>query len=357
MLEPLQASGNQDKNHYLLIDLIRSVAAILIIFWHWQHFFFNPQTNIPIEGFKKTQPLYELFWPIYEYGHSSVQLFWAISGFVFSVVYQKSKKSTGDFFINRVARLYPLHFITLMIVASFQFIAFEKFGHFLVYTDNSIDQFGLHLIFASNWLPHAPYSFNAPIWSVSVEILIYAIFWFSLPILFRFGLVNPIILIVMFQILFQFTDYNAFKCGVYFFMGCMVYVLHQRTSPQSKFVAAALAAAMGCFGFANFLFCFAILATAVALEELGWCNWLHPLRWLGDSTYGIYLWHFPLQLLLMLTLPMSTSGLILARQPWFLAAFILVLMVIALTSYHYVEKPARKYIRNLARSRTSQRGG
>lgn len=58
-----------------------------------------------------------------------------------------------------------------------------------------------------------------------------------------------------------------------------------------------------------------------------------PLRWVGDRSYGIYLWHLPI---LCALAPFGTQ----VRLAGLVAAF-----VVAAVSYRWVEVPARRWVR------------
>lgn len=51
-------------------------------------------------------------------------------------------------------------------------------GSYFVYPNNDIKHFLLNLFFASSWSFESGHSFNGPIWSVSVEVLLHALFFF-----------------------------------------------------------------------------------------------------------------------------------------------------------------------------------
>lgn len=63
-----------------------------------------------------------------------------------------------------------------------------------------------------------------------------------------------------------------------------------------------------------------------------------PLRWIGERSYGIYLWHWPL-LLIVGSVFNSTVG----ASPWLIAAVTLLLtLVFSALSYHFIEQPVRR---------------
>lgn len=64
---------------------------------------------------------------------------------------------------------------------------------------------------------------------------------------------------------------------------------------------------------------------------------VQPLRWIGERSYGIYLWHWPLLLIV------ATLGARVGSAPWVVPAATLVLTLgLAALSYRYVEQPIRR---------------
>ncbi|GAA2899481.1 acyltransferase family protein [Microbacterium esteraromaticum] len=66
-----------------------------------------------------------------------------------------------------------------------------------------------------------------------------------------------------------------------------------------------------------------------------------PLRWIGDRSYGIYLWHWPL-----LVLVSAASGVVVgsnvAVPVWAGSVTLVLTLLIATASYRYVETPVRR---------------
>ena len=165
--------------HYYLLDVIRGVAAFVILFWHYQHFFWNGTERVEFN--KEEQPLYLIFYSFYNYGHVAVYLFFILSGFIFFHTYgvriADRVVSFRQYALNRFSRLYPLHLFTLILVVFLQIYYFKNFNDYYIYQFNDLKHFLLNLSFISFWGFEDGLSFNGPIWSVSIEVLLYLIFY------------------------------------------------------------------------------------------------------------------------------------------------------------------------------------
>lgn len=165
--------------HFL--DVLRGLAAFVVVFWHWQHFYilggggFSPNLDISRE------PLSAVFTIFYRRGWLAVDLFFTLSGFIFYWIYAEAistgRLAAGRFFMLRSSRLYPLHLATLLLVAAGQLVFKKVTGAYFVYQANDLYHFALNLGLASAWGLEMGYSFNGPVWSISVEILLYAAFF------------------------------------------------------------------------------------------------------------------------------------------------------------------------------------
>ena len=84
-------------------------------------------------------------------------------------------------------------------------------------------------------------------------------------------------------------------------------------------------------------FCFAVLIAAVAHPGtgLGEALGVQPLRWLGERSYGIYLWHWPVIELMRPGVDISWTG------PGVVVAQAAIVLAAAELSYRYVEQPIR----------------
>jgi len=67
---------------------------------------------------------------------------------------------------------------------------------------------------------------------------------------------------------------------------------------------------------------------------------LQPLKWIGQRSYGIYLWHWPVFVLVMATLPRGEHS---PATPWIVGGVALAITLLAsILSYAFVEAPIRR---------------
>src|SRR5688572_18784184 len=146
---------NEAKRNYIAefigVDLLRFILSLAVIFRHYYHFYF-PYPDGPFEdpaSLITEQPFFNMLWPVYDWGNYAVQVFWMISGLIFYSVYHQeiAEKATGfqKFAFLRFSRLYPLHFLTLLVAAAAQGAYFLTHGVYFVYQANDLSHFFLQL--------------------------------------------------------------------------------------------------------------------------------------------------------------------------------------------------------------------
>jgi peptidoglycan/LPS O-acetylase OafA/YrhL len=342
------------KHEYLSVDLLRGIAAISVLVWHYQAFYYPQAGGPPNFANRSEQPFYSELSLLYNYGALAVQLFWAISGFVFAANYLDRRVNARQFFVARLARLYPLHFATLVVVAALQTISVEQVGHFQVYPYNDLYHFVLNLFFASSWGFEKGFSFNAPIWSVSVEVVIYAIFFASIPIVSRMRIAAPVVAIALAYLARKYAPITEFaQCVFYFYFGVVLFRINSLAKAWSCAVGLAALAAWSHFGYGNLdtfapwaiplLFGSALL-TASGVDHIKWPRGtLRRLAWVGEITYGTYLIHIPIIVAVNIVFQSSGASIrtILGDQ-WFFIAFVSTVIVLARLSYKYFERPMQE---------------
>jgi peptidoglycan/LPS O-acetylase OafA/YrhL len=343
------------------IELLRFVCACAVLLWHYQHFAYvayHAQQFDPLR-----QPFYGALSFFYRYGLYGVQVFWCISGFIFFWKYgapvAAHRIGAGRFFLLRFSRLYPLHLATLLLVALLQALYFAAHQYYFVYRDHSLASFALQLGLASHWLyPLTGFSFNGPIWSVSLEVLAYLCF-FMLARVAGAGARVTLGALLAAGLAWRYCDWPALECLLYFYLGGALALGYQAVSGWSALarrrlnlgLAALLALVCG----APYLR--PVPGTTVLLLATPLAIWLllqtvhvrhaglaRLLGGLGNLTYGSYLLHFPLQVGIALA-----CGALGRTVPWDAPALWLGFMggalLLAHLSQRYFERPLQQALR------------
>lgn len=169
------------KPHYELLDGLRGVAAILVLFYHiFEGFSFAEISNEAGDGIITTL----------NHGHIAVDFFFILSGFVISYAYDDrwKKMNTWQFFKRRLIRLHPMLIIGAIIGAvTFAIASFEKWDG----TTSPIGLVMVALLFSMLMIPAVPgvpyevrgngemFPLNGPGWSLFFEYIgniLYALF-------------------------------------------------------------------------------------------------------------------------------------------------------------------------------------
>jgi Predicted acyltransferases len=122
---------DKTPKHFYSLDALRGLAALAVVCWHWQHFFYQGQA---LKEFSMaSQPFYRVLSLFYNSGDRAVDLFFCLSGFVFYWLYSAKVKTgavtAARFTVLRFSRLYPLHFVTLMAVLVMQTAMLAQTGN------------------------------------------------------------------------------------------------------------------------------------------------------------------------------------------------------------------------------------
>jgi len=383
--------------HFYSLDALRGLAAFAVVFWHWHHFFYRGTALQPNFDVSR-QPLFALFQPFYMDGWRAVDLFFCLSGFIFFWLYSdkisRRQMPGSNFFILRFSRLYPLHLLTLIIVMAGQKWMMALQGSYFVVPNNDLYHFLLQTAFASSWGFEKGYSFNAPIWSVSVEILCYAAFFITC--LFRFnrwwclvpaacagcllrhigqdlhdnsmehlggGIFGFFVGALAFQV-FEWLNVNVRKL-VLPALSCLAVLLwifipldaHYDLTMRAykaicgsgfyfhgKDIGKCIVDNLSSVSFELFLFPVTIVTLALWETRRGTLG--RRLAWLGNISYSSYLLHFPLQIVfagMAMWLGIQSSFF---YSPVALLMFFGALIPLSLLSYKYFERPCQSFLRD-----------
>lgn len=117
---------------------------------------------------KENKNYKDLFETFFSEGFLGVSFFFILSGFILSLNYRDkfiNKKITlKKFYIARFARIYPLHFITMIVSIPAFYSGYKN----LLY----------NILLIQSYIPNSKtfFSYNAPSWSISDEMFFYALF-------------------------------------------------------------------------------------------------------------------------------------------------------------------------------------
>lgn len=358
------------------LDVLRGLAALSVVLWHWQHFFapLNPH-GVALEP--ERQPFFPYLSFFYRQGFTAVELFFCISGFVFFWLYgapvARREMPFGRFAALRLSRLYPLHLATLLFVAAAQQVHWWTAQRYFVYQVNDAYHFILNLLFVSSWGFQKGYSFNAPIWSVSVEIFLYCVF-FVLCRTVRPRLPSILLALAAGWLLLE-PPLRPLGLGLlFFFLGGLSFKAYEAivrrdiawlagpllpTLTLAAWIGAVWVAGLeprieispflrrlgdDGFGIAIYLL-FPLTILSLALMETRRGNLGKRIAFIGNLTYSSYLLHFPLQLVVATAVAyFSLSPEIFYSRRLFLG-FVVVLCALSYASYRWFEVPVQRWLR------------
>ena len=209
------------------------------------------------------------------------------------------------------------------------------------------------------------YSFNGPSWSLSVEALLYVLFFLVAKRGFRmFWVVAGIIFgLVLLESKANYTfilneeiarGMGGFFTGILLYKSLlakrrrtlllplmplllcvgMFYALHHSLK---EFIATGLYPLCWCV-FSG------LIILAHYLSPLRKCLELKPFKILGDISLGIYLLHVPLQMSIVFWLKANHIA-IPYHSPFFLLGYGFLLISLSLLVYHYFEMPVQRWLR------------
>lgn len=346
----MQAS---EARRFVVLDFYRFVAALGVFIFHLKLI----DTGIS----PAWNGSYGLF----------VDMFFILSGFVISYSYPSDARGVraySRFMIRRIARIYPLHLLSLLIFVVLIAVGLERTAR-----STPLD-FLYNLLLLQAWGVTDHLSFNSPSWSISAEFFCYLIF----PLLMLFARkLHPLALAAVVAALYLVLahghlpiwqersqmyganyDYGMLRALPSFLNGILLAILFRMSQPyrQKRVVFAGIATfgisvlVLNVFAkpdLAILLFSCAILLTAVGESAFVQFPGARLLGRLGNTSYAIYMLHDAL--LIAVFKPLWTwLGLRPDRFGLFALACCVVLTIIADRTYAYFENPARRLVNRLA---------
>lgn len=374
---------------------LRGIAAILVVFFHY-HMLIGPLTTPEIYVISK---LYLM-----------VDLFFVLSGFILSHVYQEwfeqkiDKPRFWEFLKARLARIYPLHVLTFLYLLVWVIYMRSQidFDQTPVVVQKVLDNSSIPgvLTLTHAWGTHRVATWNTASWSISIEWFLYIIFPFFTWIIYRYQRPAKIVLafLACFSLVYlcyviepvwieevrkqlqyteeQMTYYpkNSIDivtgfallrgfCG--FILGMITYGLFNqklgREILKKGFWFLLLWAGLFILWYKDSLPdfltvpIFALLVLHTAYVEGITRKILNSkiLTYLGDISYSIYMVHIPIILTLFILsliggeMPQPPEEINFAQNWVGSIILLLIVIIVASITHKFVEKPARRKLKRL----------
>ncbi|MBS7777086.1 acyltransferase [Acidovorax sp. CCYZU-2555] len=335
------------------LDLIRLIAAILVLFSHCY----------PLAGRAIEEPF------LWTFGHTGGDIalctFFVISGYLISASYIRSQ-SALDYAWKRCLRIFPALFFAvffsiilgaLLTPLDFQaYVAHEQTTAYLrnIFLDI---QYNLPLVFSENPFPNAV---NGSLWTLPIEFFMYAMILamgvagilsarfsvvaaglciFGVLAVRNADLARPYIVLGAAELSV------ALRLGASFFIGAALYFYRDKIRYHGGIALLFLAIIF----FTKFtppaLYLYALLLPYIIfyLASVD-IPWLDNITRHGDFSYGIYIYAFPIQQLLVHWFNNSISVSML-----FIGSLAITLPI-AVLSWKFVEEPALRRLKPVPRS-------
>ncbi|MDR2796410.1 MAG: acyltransferase [Spirochaetaceae bacterium] len=376
------------QQHYGALDGLRGISAFTVAFiYHYVSF------NPAVYPFSKI-----LYWP-YHFGWTLIDLFYVLSGFIFFEKYRQPvaerNLSFKKYCILRFSRLYPLHWLTLLITALFVlFRGISGLPQFPINGDSkySVPLFLLNIpLIQYGWVYSAHKSFNGNSWTLSIEIMMYLIFFalvfcsrsYKRTVIGSAALVCiGVLLGVIKQIGFNFPILGVCQGMIGFFAGCITAGVYDYCGKNRK-LSRVVTSICICLILLSLFLSFApkyisIFSALLAYSSMGY--WvvvysfllfpalvfvilqikfmtrlfsIKPLRYLGQISYSIYLIHFPAALATVTTCDFFNIKIDYSKNIAFFAYMALILFLSHLSHFKF-EMPLQAWIRKKAALRGSR---
>ena len=205
-----------------------------------------------------------------------------------------------------------MHFATLIAVLLFQKYNYFHFSEYIIYPENNLRNFILHLFLVQNWgfnylfNIEIGFGFNAPSWPLSIELFLYiAFFIISTRFIRNFNESLIFLIILTFLLLINQSIDFLFAGFFLFFLGGTVYYFTEIIKKYLTF---------------------------------------NKKKIFGDLSYTIYLIHIPLQILIIYINNRLFN--IEFNNNYFFILFFLLIFLISYLIYKYYESPFKIFIRN-----------
>jgi peptidoglycan/LPS O-acetylase OafA/YrhL len=332
--------NNRDNN----FDFLRLILASLVIVTH----------SYPIAGISDFDVLSQLTNNQLCFSYIGVSGFFVISGYLVFQSFERSHNAV-EYYVKRLLRLYPGLFVMLILTAGVLVpIVYQgntpllENTSYMTYIPNNLKLYGIQYnisgVFENN-----PYksAINVSLWTLAIEFNLYVLLSF-LFIIKKHKKLLRIILSIVCAILMcgnillydkvaalSFTGKVMLEFGCFFFVGSLVAAFSLESILKRKVILILSVLALIVSLYFNVFSVTKCFTLPLIILPAG----LMPIRYIskigsyiGDLSYGIYIYGCPVQQTIMYYFQCSTTELMISS--------LLVSSMLAYMSWHLVEKRA-----------------
>jgi len=357
-LPPLIATSDK----LLHLDVLRFVASAGIVYTHSHGFFVAPVSRDA--ALEQTAGLTLL-----------VDFFFVISGFVITYCYSDrvgGGRQIGRFLQRRVARLVPIHWLTLLISITVWWLVLKAGFHVANMPSFQTRSIAKTVFLLHGIIPGSPHElfFNSPSWSISSEMAMYlalpafallAAKWKPAPLIAALLALAGIWMYFFKAGQFSTYDITSIPPVIRALPSFLIGVgLYQQRNVLRRLPAARLILGVSLLvlissmlaGYPKPLILALVYSTAIAAiaSDMQGKNGIlvRTLAPLGQLTYSIYMWHR----LFILIFMNAIADKLLHGNKLSLMVFTLVcyagILIWSYVSYQFIETPARRWIDKLS---------
>lgn len=357
----------QKERNYTL-DFIKVLSALFIVLHHyWQ--ITNIQTSKGIN-----------FYGGYITWGYIVELFFVISGFLmykYIKIISERKISVKEWYLKRALRLLPMVVISVLVydIALCVYHKIDYVDRFIIF-NKPLDIKG-SILTCIGLQEGFGVKVNSPLWYVSVLIICYMIFYLITyisaylkikPYIFYLAMAVAGVVIFQTRTTAILATYNTSRGYYSFFTGVLLACLLNKIKSEklvlsiSLVIIAAFAAVFrfepqDIIGIENYLLTFLLYPAIVAVSQQSFVKQLFRNKlWgeVGAVSYGVYIWHVPMLLIWFTIIDIFDITVDFADTTT-IAAFLAAVVVVAVISYYFVEKPISKKINKIINGKVENR--
>jgi len=346
---------------------LRGVAALYVCFYH---------IKLYIEPY-----VYPKVFTFIQVGYLAVDFFFILSGFVIALTYFDKINTTSGrdillFYSKRVARIYPLHLLLLLMYLSIPLVYVltgrtmsgdERYG---------IDSFLMSLLLIQNWGLTNTLVWNIPSWSISTELFAYLMFPFIVVTIRRInshfqlrGLLLTIVsLFLLVALLYEYyeaeglgqyiTSLGVWRCLIGFTIGVLLWNFYHgykewlATYSKILFYLGGAVLILGSYSKTYNYWYIHLSFSLLILGSIYYRNFVTAfcstkvILWLGEISYSIYLIHYLVKDWFKILFLEGPSASLL----W-IAGYLAVVLLLSHFTYKIVEMPGKRLVTKFINNR------